>query len=240
MPFVSVLLVNGNAFAKPGDQSATFLQLSLEPTSRTAVDEEVREVGRPIRVKSVMVPELGDLESLEGYNVIVLSEVPQLPDEIAAQLSRFVEDGGGLWVIPDEQANTSFYNDWKVDDSDSTLLPATLIDYQQVTGDSAAQAGIDLQAIASGFVSDLIKTGEHDLTEVVVSGFRDVTFTDSAVVGMKLTSGDPLFVEHTIGEGRVLLQTVALGRQQSNLSQRVSFPVLMRLWSYHLANCRPD
>ena len=77
-----------------------------------------------------------------------------------------------------------------------------------------------------------------DLTEVAISGYRKVALNDSAVAGMKLTSGDPLFVDHTIGQGRVLLQTVALGRQESNLPQRVCFPVLMHLWSYYLADCQ--
>lgn len=242
--FVSVLLVNGNAFAGPGDQSATFLQLSLDPFSRAAGGQEEAVSGRPIRVESVNVPELDGKETLSDYDVIVLSEVPQLPHEIAPQLSRYVHDGGSLWVIPDQQANTTFYNDWKIEDSETSLLPAMLLDYQQTgvldADDNAARTGIDLQAIASGFVSDLIRTGENDLAEVVVSGYRKVTLRDSAVADMKLTSGDPLFVEHAIGRGRVLLQTVALGRQESNLSQRVCFPVLMHLWSYYLADCQRD
>ena len=242
VPFVSVLLINGNAFAKPGDQSATFLQLSLDPISRTGPQNVV--AGRPIRVESVVVPELEQLESLKPYDVIVLSEVPQLPADIAARISAFVRDGGGLWVIPDQQANTSFYNDWMLAGADTPMLPATLMNYQQAgvhgTDDNTPRTSIDLQTTSSGFVSDLIQTGEHDLTEVVVSGYRRVSLNDAAVAGMKLTTGDPLFAEHAVGQGRVLLQTVALGRQESNLPQRVCFPVLMHLWSYDLADCRGD
>ena len=243
VPFVSLLLVNGNAFAKPGDQSATFVQLSLDPISRTVVDQEESVIGRPIRLESVEIPELAEMESVNDYDVVVLSEVPQLPDEIAEQLSQYVNDGGGLWVIPDRQASTSFYNEWKIEGSESTLLPAALMDYQLADAqdeDVNARIGIDLQAIASGFASDLIETGEHDLTEVLVSGYRKVALAESAVASMKLTSGDPLFAEHTIGEGRVLLQSVTLTRRDCNLPQRVCFPVLMHLWSYHLADCQRD
>lgn len=241
-PFVSVLLVNGNAFAKRGDQSATFLQLALDPDNRTAVDNDEFHRDRPIRVESVIVAELAQIDSLNVYDVIVLSEVPQLPNDIATRFSKYVKDGGGLWVIPDQQANTKFYNDWKIDDSETAVLPASLMAYQQESVPdavhNAARTSIDLQAISSAFVSDLIRTGEHDLTEVVVSGYRRVTPRDSAVTGMKLTSGDPLFVEHSVGQGRVLLQTVALGRQESNLPKRVCFPVLMHHWSYYLADCK--
>jgi hypothetical protein len=244
VPFVSVLLVNGNAFAKPGDQSATFVQLSLDPISRTAVDRDETVIGRPVRVENVGVPELAEMISLNDYDVIVLSDVPQLPDEIAAQLSNYVADGGGLWIIPDREANTTFYNDWKIEDSETALLPATLMEYRQPAVQdadaNAGRTGIDLQTIASSFVSDLIETGEHDLTEVVVAGYRRVAPADAAVATMQLTSGDPLFVEHTIGQGRVLLQTVALGRHDCNLPQRVCFPVLMHLCSYYLADCQRD
>ncbi|MEP3481586.1 MAG: BatA domain-containing protein, partial [Fuerstiella sp.] len=228
VPFVSVLLVNGNEFAKPGDQSATFLQLSLDPSSRAAVDQKQSVTGRPIHVDAVNVAELSLKDSISNYDVIVLSEVPLLPSEVAMQIANYVRDGGGLWVIPDQQANVTFYNDWKTEDAKFAVLPATLMDYQQpATPDknaNAGQTGIDLQTIPSGFVTDLIKTGEHDLTEVVVSGYRQATLNDPAVAAMELTNGDPLFVEHSVGQGRVLLQTVALGRQESNLPQRVCFP----------------
>ncbi|MEZ6121971.1 MAG: BatA domain-containing protein [Planctomycetaceae bacterium] len=242
VPYVSILLVNGNAFAKPGDQSATFLELALDPGSRGAIHKREASADRPIRVESVDVSALSEMESLSDYDVIVLSEVPQLPDEIATSISSYVAEGGGLWVIPDRHVNVGFYNDWKTKDSETRLLPATLMDHQQRplqhADDNAGQTRVDLQAIASDFVKDLIKTGEHDLTEVAVSGYRKVTLTESAVVGMKFTNGDPLFVEQTVGQGRVLLQTVALGMQDCNLPQRVCFPVLMHLWSYDLADCR--
>lgn len=242
VPYVSILLVNGNAFAKPGDQSATFLELALDPGGRGAADQAETLTDRPIRVESVVVSALSEMESLSDYDVIVLSEVPQLPDEVATSISSYVAEGGGLWVIPDRSVNITFYNDWTTKDSKTRLLPATLMDHQQRplqhADDNAGQTRVDLQAIASDFVKDLIKTGEHDLTEVAVSGYRKVTLTESAVVGMKFTNGDPLFVEQTVGQGRVLLQTVALGRQDCNLPQRVCFPVLMHLWSYDLADCR--
>ena len=205
VPFVSMLLVNGNSFAKPGEQSATFLQLSLDPISQTAVDQKEVVIGRPIRVEAVNVTELSEQDSLNDYDVIALSEVSQLPDEAATRITNYVRDGGGLWVIPDQQANATFYNNWKTVDTKAALLPATLMDYQQSatpdTDANAGQTGIDLQTIASGFVSDLIKTGEHDLAEVVVSGYRQAALNDSAVVTMKLTNGDPLFVEHSLGRG---------------------------------------
>lgn len=244
VPFVSVLLVNGNAFAKPGDQSATFVRLSLDPVGGTAAAKEEETVARPIRVESVTVSELGDKESLTDYDLVLLSEVPQLPREIAAKVTDYVKDGGGLWVIPDRQANAAFYNDWKIDETGNGLLPATLLDHHQAAAieddASVKQAVIDLQGVADGPVSDLIKTGEHDLAEVSVDGFRKVNTFASAVVGMKLTTGDPLFVEQAVGQGRVLLQTVSLGRRDCNLPQRVCFPVLMHVWSYHLANCQRD
>lgn len=243
VPYVAVLLVNGNAFAHPGDQSATFLQLALDPISRTHVAEPQQPIGqstRPIRVTRINASALPDVASLADYDVIILSEVPRLPADVAAEISTYVVDGGGLWIIPDQHANTAFYNSWTAKDSNTTLLPATLLDYQRSAEpgiDAAAvEVGIDLQAVTAGFVRDLINTGEHDLTEVQVSGYREVDVPETAVAGMNLTSGSPLFVEHSAGQGRVLLQTVPLGRRECNLPQRVCFPVLMHVWSYYLAN----
>lgn len=244
VPFISVLLVNGNAFAKPGDQSATFIQLSLDPISRSTAVRDETAVDRPVRIQSVGVSALRETETLIDYDVIVLCEVPQLPQEIATELSNYVQGGGGLWIIPDQFADANFYNAWKIEDSETAVLPATLMNDKQTAHEdadaNAGRTGIELQTIASGFVGELIETGEHDLAEVVVSRYHRVSLRDTAVAAIKLTNGDPLFVEHAMGMGRVLLQTAALGRQDCNLPQRVCFPVLMHLWSYYLADCHRD
>ena len=58
---------------------------------------------------------------------------------------------------------------------------------------------------------------------------------EQAIVGMRLTNGESLFAEQSLGRGRVLMQSVSLARRDSTFPATLGFPVLMHLWTHHLA-----
>ncbi|MCR9198559.1 MAG: VWA domain-containing protein [Planctomycetaceae bacterium] len=234
---LSVLLVNGNTTAKPGEQAALLMNLALDPAGggQQPVDGKQPPAQRPIHVQRVAAETFRDQTSLAEFDIVLLCEVPQLPQRQAERLAEYVHDGGSLWILPDAHANARFYNDWTQSDSHAALLPAVLQDHQLRRGDDRAlPSGIDLTT-QSDLLSDLVEGGRHDLAQVQFAAWRQVAVRETAVAGMKLTSGDPLFVEQAAGQGRVLLQTAGPALSDGNLLHRISFPVMMHMWACHLA-----
>lgn len=245
IPNLSILLVNGSTDVEPAEQSATFARLALDPTSlrKPKVDGDSGDAaegndGRAIVTTTIEAARLDEIESLEGYQLIMLCDVPRLPAGAAERLASFVEEGGGLWVIPGENSDTSFYNEWRVPLTDEPIMPAQLGEWNRWEGKAngnASRLGVALEVAGRPFISELFERGNHDLSGISVSQFWSTTPSEQAIVGMLLTNGEALYTERAVGRGRVLLQNVSLARRDSNFPANIAFPVLMHLWTYHLA-----
>lgn len=244
---LSILVVNGSTEADPAQQSATFAQLALDPTSirEPPIGDEIGNAGegdasRAIIATVISAARLNEIKSLENVQLVMLCDVPRLPVDAAERLARFVEEGGGLWVIPGEQADTSFYNHWRVPQTDDPMMPAQLGKRNQWFGEAAVDGrvprlGVAFDVAGRPFIRDLFERGGHDLADVSLFQFWSVTPSEAAIVGMRLTNGTALFMEQALGRGRVLLQSVSFARRDSTFPATLSFPVLMHLWAQHLA-----
>ncbi|MCS7468604.1 BatA domain-containing protein [Stieleria sp. ICT_E10.1] len=252
IPHLSILAVNGSTDADPAQQSATFAQLALDPISLREppngddignADEgnlAGGNVSRAIIATTIEATRLKEIETLEKFQLVMLCDVPRLPIDAAKRLARFVEDGGGLWVIPGEQADTSFYNNWRVSQSGEPVMPAQLGERTQWIGEPTPDGriprlGVALDVAGRPFISDLFERGDHDLADVSLLRFWSMTPSEQAIVGMRLTNGESLFAEQSLGRGRVLIQSVSLARRDSTFPTTLAFPVLMHLWTHHLA-----
>lgn len=247
IPHVSVLVVNGSTDADPAQQSATFARLALDPASLCEPpmagdggDADEAITGRAIITTAFEAARLNEIESLDDYQLVLLCDVPRLPNEVADRIASFVEGGGGLWVMPDEQSDSSFYNNWRVPLTNEPIMPAQLGEWNrwggQLNGDgNVSRLSVALDAAGRPFISDLFERGDHDLADISVYQFWSTTPSAQAIVGMNLTNGEALFAEQAIGRGRVLMQNLSLARRDSNFPANLAFPVLMHLWTYHLA-----
>jgi len=244
IPLLSILVVSGSTDADPAQQSATFAQLALDPTSlrqsQLGGDADEVDDNRAIIATAISAARLDEIESLANFQLVMLCDVPRLPVDVAERLASFVKDGGGLWVIPGEQAETSFYNNWRVPQTDETIMPAQLGERNAWLGNAAPDGrvprlGVALDVAGRPFISDLFERGDHDLADVSLFQFWSTTPSEQALVGMRLTNGAVLFAEQAVGRGRVLMQSVSLARRDSTFPATVGFPVLMHLWTHHLA-----
>ncbi|MEQ9410238.1 MAG: VWA domain-containing protein [Fuerstiella sp.] len=255
IPHLSILVVNGSTDPDPAQQSATFAQLALDPTSLREppngdgigdADETNLAGGnasRAIIATMIEATRLEEIESLENFQLVMLCDVPRLPIDAAERLARFVEEGGGLWVIPGEHADTTFYNNWRVPQSDESIMPVRLGERTQWMGEPTPEGrisrpGVALDVAGSPFISDVFERGGHDLADVYLFRYWSMTPSEQAIVGMRLTNGESLFAEQSAGRGRVLMQSVSLARRDSTFPATVGFPVLMHLWTHHLAASR--
>lgn len=242
IPHLSILAVNGSTDADPAQQSATFAQLALDPMSlrEPPNGDDIGNASRAIIATTIEATRLKEIETLENFQLVMLCDVPRLPIDAAKRLARFVEDGGGLWVIPAEQADTSFYNNWCVPQSGEPVMPAQLGERTQWIGEPTPDGriprlGVALDVAGRPFISDLFERGGHDLADVSLFRFWSMTPSEQAIVGMRLTNGESLFAEQSLGRGCVLIQSVSLARRDSTFPATLAFPVLMHLWTHHLA-----
>ncbi|MCA9137906.1 MAG: VWA domain-containing protein [Planctomycetales bacterium] len=244
-----VLIVNGDTTNQPFRRPATFLQLALDPAG---VDEQIgkeKERTQFTTVDAIDAAEILQVDSLFDYQVILLCDVPRLPTRTADQLASYVEQGGGLWVIPGERCQRDFYNAWSITSTGKPLLPMQMMEWIVGGPGKDKPLELDFDSVSHVTLDPLLETGQHDLSELQVSAhwkFGDWPTDQPSHVAARLTNGDPLLIEHSVGRGRVLVTSVSFESLESNLISRISFPVLAHLWVEYLAatdeidlNCQP-
>ncbi|MEM7559723.1 MAG: VWA domain-containing protein, partial [Planctomycetota bacterium] len=234
-----VLIINGNASDQAFERPATFLQLALDPTSLDEQDD-AKDMRRQLtKVEIVDAADIRQVKNFSDYHVVVLCDVPRLPTEEADELAEFVEQGGGLWVLPGQRCQEDFYNGWSVNASSELVMPMRLVQRAKFNAESEKSLEIDFDSVSHVTLDPLFETGQHDLTELQVSAYWRLKNRPNAQpkqVAMRLTNGDPLLVEQALGRGRVLVSSLSFDSLESNFISRVSFPVLTHLWVEHLAN----
>ena len=136
----------------PADDSRALAIPVIEHLKLLAVDGETKstvlesETGLLVRVLSPRVPEhlaargvrspsiistqvitdeaLGDAQ-FEGQDMVILANVPTVSEEKAAQLKRFVKEGGALLIFVGDRVDPGLYNE-ALYSADDPLLPAKL------------------------------------------------------------------------------------------------------------------
>uniref|UniRef100_UPI00329A0828 hypothetical protein n=1 Tax=Salmonella enterica TaxID=28901 RepID=UPI00329A0828 len=58
----------------------------------------------------VDLSDLGVISDFSTYDTVILADVPRLSGPVAANLARYVEDGGGLLIAAGAKAQGDFYN----------------------------------------------------------------------------------------------------------------------------------
>lgn len=99
-----VLLVDGAPHETPLLSETYFLEAAL----RLAPPGEVNP-DSPYRPQTVILPAGAVLPDLESFEIVVLANVGRLPAVAVRQLSRFVEEGGGLVVFCGENVRADAY-----------------------------------------------------------------------------------------------------------------------------------
>ncbi len=198
-------------------------------------------------VSDVRTSEALTSEPLERFDCIYLLNIRELPADAVQQLIRYVRSGGGVAWFPDEQAATDWYNT-ALQQTDRELFPVTLGVIQEISvpDDPSAEPP---------FAHPVFE--DHPVFEVYTapdSPFADLTRFEKwfrpadeheprpgvRVLG-RLTTGDPLVLEHRLGRGRILTFLTSAGRRWSNWPVPPAAPayVVMHL-RLHAYLQRPD
>lgn len=229
-PRLPVLVVEGRPAARALDNAAAFIALALAPG---APDDAARHLFQP---RIVAATELAT-ENLERFPVVILAELPRLPASEAARLERFVQNGGGLILLPGADSLAEFYNQWKstagvlippatlgariVARPDSTPITATPTTFRHPVLTAARDAtGSDIASL----VLRACWTLQPDPADTTVS------------IGGRTSDGNVLLAERTLGKGRVLMLAAGMTPRDSNLvSLQVFVPLVHQAVSHLVA-----
>ena len=214
-----VLCVDGDPAERADAKAASWVATALSPTSFD------RSETRPL-VDTISWTALGGAR-LDDYDTVVLVNVADIPSDRAVALRKFVDQGGGVILIPGsnlkvDQINRRFL------DPEVGLLPA------EVTGiaedPEMLHVGIPLDVrLPSHPIADPLRALPQEvLTEVrCYRHLRVRPGTDTRII-LNLGNGAPLLLEHTAGRGKVLLWTTGIDPRWSNLAITPAFPILLQ------------
>lgn len=214
-----VLLADGAPSREPRESGVFFLRQALVPVPST-------EASQYFIKTAIVTPAELPAARLDGVDVVILSDVFDLPADTIAALEQFLARGGGLLVFPGPNCNRAFYNS-----AFAPLLPATL---GAPRGDTEKQdAFVTLQA--KGYEHPIVTIWNDPVAGTLSSArfYRYYPLQPSTngvpVTVLRFADDTPAVMEHAVGLGRVVLFSSTANTAWNDLAVRPAFvPLLYR------------
>jgi hypothetical protein len=211
-----ILLVDGDPQTSLVQSETFFLTRALNPAG---------ERDSSLFLPTVILPDGLNAANLDGYQVVVLSNLAVLPDGFVTKLQNYLRQGGGLLIFAGDKFSADSYNQ-KL----AQALPAQLRDKK--TGPESGGEKIDkidlthpaLQILADSILQESLKT-------VRVWGYQRAA--GKALIS--LANGEPLLLEQKAGAGKVMLMTTSADRDWSDLPVKTVFLPLIQSLTQYLA-----
>jgi hypothetical protein len=223
---IPTLLVDGDPSAEFGRAETFYLRRALAPGG---------PVPSGVAAEVATESELESL-SLDKFQVAFLCNVYRLGDKTAEnieKLERWVQAGGGLVILPGDQIDEQFYNDFYYRDG-AGLSPVRL---ENIRGDESEKAWATLK----------IENVNHDVLKVFagqnnpfldnVKAFRWWGATvrkeqlgKEVAVAARLSDVDdsPLIAEKAFGKGRVMVLGIPADADWTNWTSDPSYLIVMQ------------
>jgi len=223
---LSVLIVDGGL-----DSGAAALATALAPPPLRASDaKDLAHLLKPTVVKAI---DLADIPEFAPYRLVVLADVPLLPESLCQRLASYVADGGGLLITPGQAARPEFYNRWRVG-GEMRLTPALL---GERVIDNESPAMVATQTLNHPALRKL--TGDRsDIAEVLTLAHWDMS-ADASEIGVSIAgrfnTGRPVLVERALGKGFVLMTAMSFDKADGDIASHECFITLAHETAYYLA-----
>jgi len=207
------VLVVEDGMAAAGRSSGFFLRAALESPSA------INASGLAVTSRASSQVHAG---MLTQHQVVILSDATRLDEAAWAELEKFVEDGGGLfvWLSAHNDSAPLRKRGFSEAHKHHGLLPGRM--GAPVKLDAAKAHGVKITTPDHALFARFTPGVRAALQEVRVQAFVTVTpeLKDAASsVVLALSNGAPLLMEKTFGRGRVLLSTVAPDVTASDLAK---------------------
>ncbi|MEI6846380.1 MAG: hypothetical protein WCK36_04955, partial [Candidatus Firestonebacteria bacterium] len=216
---MNVLIINGNTSKEKNEDAAYFLKEALNPGS---------DPSSPVKAK-VIPPQDADKEELEKFDVVIISNVKIISAAALARIKKYVENWGRVIIGMGDNVDGSIYNEFFGD-----LLPAEL---STAKGDPKDRSKF-LSVLSVNYQSNLFtlfKNPKYSKALETPRFYRYFqTFSTRNPILARYGNGDPLIIEKTYKEGKVLLFTSSFDRKWNDLPARAVFLPLMHEMLYYL------
>ena len=191
---IQVLCVEG----RPGETE--LLELALDPLGQGA---------RSITSRRISIGGLVE-ESLEHEQLVCLSNVARFSRDEASVLSSFVTNGGCLAIFLGDQVQADNYNQLLGSEAATSLIPGRLaatapLGHYQL--DPLGYRHPLLSVFRGQQRAGLLTTPVNCYQRIELMGGEA---SDAVRVVLALGNGDPLVIDHRVGDGEVLVFTTAI------------------------------
>ena len=224
-----VLVLDGS----PEQIHAFYLGFVFQPGPRvkTGIETDVRVGMQFLRDTSP--------EELSNYSAIYLLDVPRFDSVGISHLESYVRQGGGLAIFLGDNVSLSNYNEHLYKDGNGLLpLPLGRIallppDIEEDTPDIVA-TDHSVFAYFSKYRDSIINKVSVD--EYVKPREDWIHNPDSSVqIAAELRNKDPLVVDHTFGDGRIMTYLTTLGPVWNNWATEAYLVVMALKLQSHLS-----
>ena len=238
---IPILLVDNQSFSGAEvdleSQQIKFLTLALGYENEEASDD-YHSIFAPTIVSAADVAG----EDLSVYSAIIVLGTNQDSTDLADLLLPEVRRGCGVWVIIGSDPNVDGFNaNWFQDGT--SLSPLELVATQQE--ETFAESKTENEQIrihppsgqhpATRVLSDQERIDLDQVTIQRHASFRSLLLGDEVSIPLRSNRGEPLVIENSIGEGRVLFQSFPISLETTNWAVTNSFVVSVQEWLEYLA-----
>ena len=220
-----ILLVDGDSKSGSQDSATFFLRNALAPVP-------VSERGNYAVKTEIIAPEELGTTKLDGYEAIVLADVPTFSAAALEAIAAYLNRGGGLVVFPGPKTDAAFYNE-KLGNKFG-FLPATLGAIRGAPDQTETFFSLQGQGFTHPIVSLWNDPGAGTLASAhfyrsfelkPVAGHTSQA--GEARIALKFSDGSPAMLERTWGRGRVVLFASTANTAWNDLPLRPAFLPLM-------------
>ena len=224
---IRVLCVEGSP--SKGSDSETYFLLSALVPRRTLVGDE----DAPIVVDQVSWLDLSG-RRLSDYDVVMLVDVPQLPEAQVTAIGQFVSVGGGLVTFLGPNVLPETFNGSMVFE-DQPLHPGILLDARGNQSDRSVGSALE-PVVGHPLAFGLSGLPEEVLGETRIFRYFPLELSSGSrsVVTVGKGPNDILVAEKSLGRGNVVLFTSTANRDWTDMVIHPSYPILLHETIAHL------
>ncbi len=206
-------------------RAAFFLKTALRPDEQTS---------------GVMIPEAISADELrqrdlDGTDVVIFADVPELDGDQLSKVDRFVRQGGGLLILLGSAINQHFYNDHLLE----RICPVTI---RQALG-SPIQRGSYLTIEDVDYDHPVFqifrRTEKEEFPSPRFYMAYDVAPGEGVTILASFSNGSPALLESKTGRGRVLFLATAVDPDWTDMPVRGTFIPLVHRSVHYLATAQP-
>jgi hypothetical protein len=156
-----------------------------------------------------------DFGAFAKHHLIVLNQLQSISTGLTAELEKFVQAGGSVYVIPSAQTDIVSYN------ALLSKLGLGQLGAKRSDGTKVGTISYDHFIFKNAFEKT---TGNVDMP--IVHSWYEISLPSKSVVEPMLTmqNGMPFLVSTTAGLGRAYLSAVSLATEESNFIHHALFP----------------